>query len=330
MIMESAVSTVWDGQLFYRGVDVRDLAETSTFEEVAELVWGGSCGSTWQTPAAWQGWLSEVGLLAPDSLPLERLMLTTAASAASDHTRARQDTGAVLRSARTLISALVDVLGEAPAASSDGIARRLTNQLVKSRRSKNVPDVMDAALVLVADHGLAAPTLTVRVSASVGSDFYAAILAGLCAMRGTKPGAAGLSVERLLDEAGRVGAEQALVSRHRSGELLPGSGHDLYQSDPRASEIIRRLRDSFGGTKRLDDVEAVIELYKSWDLPDPNMDFALGALTHVANLHSGASEAIFAIGRVAGWTAHYLEQRESPKIHRLREVYVGPMPDRRS
>jgi len=189
-------------------------------------------------------------------------------------------------------------------------------------------DALRAALVLLADHELAASTLAVRVAASVRADPYAAVSAGLGVIGGALHGGASLGAEAVLaqiddpDQAGYV-----LGERLRRGERIPGFGHGVYTAgDRRATALLERIRAAAPGHDRLAAAEAVLAEARRRRLPEPNVDFALATLGAVAGMTRGAGEAIFAIARTAGWLAHAAEEygRRSPL--RLRAVYTGPSP----
>ena len=189
--------------------------------------------------------------------------------------------------------------------------------------------MLDAALVLLADHELAASTVAARVAASVRADPYAVASAGLATVSGTLHGGASLGIEALLDEIDRPGQAATVVgARLRRGERLRGFGHRLYpDGDPRAGFLLTRLRATAAGSPRMEAVDALLETTTRRGLPEPNVDLALAALAHVTTMTRGSGEAIFAIARTAGWIAHALEEYDRDTPIRPRAVYTGPPPD---
>jgi citrate synthase len=146
-------------------------------------------------------------------------------------------------------------------------------------------------------------------------------------MRGTKPGAASLAVEGMLERVCMSSAEEVIFEYLRRGEAIPGLGHPLYsEGDPRAAFLLSQLVDAFAGTPSIANVEGMVAAVERRELPPPNADFAVGALTHVAGLPRGYGEAIFSIARTAGWVAHLLEEYTQNRTYRLREIYTGPAP----
>jgi citrate synthase len=204
--------------------------------------------------------------------------------------------------------------------------------------------VLDDALVLLADHELAASTLAARVAASVRADPYAVVSVGLGAVSGALHGAVSLAVEDLLAEAGRgeagapdrataaATAARIVGARLRRGERLRGFGLALYpDGDPRAAFLLERLRAAGraagpAASARLAVVEVVLDTARRLGLPPPNVDFALGALAAISGMIRGAGEAIFAIARTAGWLAHALEEYRQLRPLRPRARYTGPPP----
>jgi citrate synthase len=187
--------------------------------------------------------------------------------------------------------------------------------------------VLDAALVLLADHELATSTLAARVAASTRADPFAVVLAGLGAVSGPLHGKAALGAHQLVEDARRAPAVGAVVARTLAGGRLPGFGHPVYRGvDPRARHLLDRLADLLPRSERavIDDVLAAASGLS--DQP-ANVDFALGALASGLHMPLGATEAIFAVARIAGWIAHALEEYgEEPLRFRARAIYVGPPP----
>jgi citrate synthase len=341
LMVESALTAIEGGALWYRGLPVTELAATRTFEEVAEWLWSGRFpGPTrWRAgPAALAAGRRAQAALPQGALPLERLRVIAATLAAGDDLRLELHPAAVTAAGRALIAGLAGCLPRLgrPPARDAGVAARLWSCLSQLDPDPALLAVLDAALVLVADHELAASTVAARVAASVRADPYAVAAAGLATVSGSLHGGASLAVEALLAEIERPGlalrqakleAGRVLGERLRRGERLRGLGHPLYpDGDPRAAYLLARLRRAAGGSPRMAVVDALLAATRRRGLPPPNVDLALAALCHVAGMTRGAGEAIFAVARVAGWIAHALEEYERATPIRLRAVYTGPPP----
>ncbi len=331
VVIESRITALGPDRPFYRGRDALELARSAAFEAVAEWLWTGDPGVLQRPPAAWQppefgttaGRAAQSGL-PPDVLALERLQVIVPALAATDPMRSNLEPGAVLDIGRGLIAGMVDSL-PGPAASG-GIAARLWVKLGPARPRSRLVDALRAALVLVADHELAASTLAARVAASVHADPYAVVMAGLGTMSGPLHGGASLGAESLLAEADGPGSVREILGlRLRRGERIPGYGHMVYRpTDARATVLLDRIRALAPSHPKLAVAEAMLAEARRRRVPEPNIDFALAVLTQVAGMRIGAGEAIFAVARTAGWLAHAREEYERRTRLRLRAVYIGP------
>jgi citrate synthase len=327
-----------EGALFYRGADATRLARESTYEAVAELLWEGEPATPWQGPR----------IAGEGARPADHLRVIVARAAAADPLRADLRPPAVRATARRLIATMVDSLppvgtaaeppaGEsaaapgcvtaAPGASERGsIAARLWSRLHPAAPTPARLRLLDAALILLADHELALSALAARVAASAHADPYLVVLAGLSAQGGALHGGAGTSVERLLAAIPDADAAPGVLGeRLAAGEALPGFGHAVYTGrDPRADVLLELLREAEPDPGRLAVAWAVLDAVGRHDGPAPNVDFALGAVTDCLGLEPGAAEATFAIARTAGLVAHALEEYPHRLRFRARAVYAGP------
>lgn len=183
-----------------------------------------------------------------------------------------------------------------------------------------------AALVLLADHELAASTLAARVAASVRADPYAVVATGLGAVGGSLHGGASFGAEMMLRSAAQPSEAARVVGELlRRGERIPGFGHYVYtEYDPRAVLLLELVRAAAPGSRRLAVAQAVLAEARQRALPAPNIDFALATLATVAGMIPGAGEAIFAVARASGWLAHALEEYARHAPIRPRAVYIGP------
>ena len=216
----------------------------------------------------------------------------------------------------------------APRGPAAPIAERLWSSLSGRRPAPALLAALSAALVLLADHELAASTLAARVAASVRADPYAVVATGLGAMGGALHGGASLGVENLLTAAGTPAGVPAVIrDLLRRGERVPGFGHFVYRGgDPRAALLLELIRAAAPRSRGLAVADAVQAEVSGRGLPGPNIDFAIAVLALVAGMTTGAGEAIFAVARTAGWTAHAMEEYVRATPLRPRAVYVGPAP----
>ena len=216
--------------------------------------------------------------------------------------------------------------GAASPPEQHSIAARLATRLCLRPPSAGLTGALRAALVLLADHELAASTLAARVAASVRADPYAVVGTGLGAMSGALHGGAALGAEVMLVSAdGPADAPRVVGELLRRGERIPGFGHFVYQTgDPRAVLLLDLIRHAAPDSGRLAVAEAVLAEAKRRALPAPNIEFALAVLATVAGMVPGSGEAVFATARTAGWLAHALEEYARATPIRPRGVYTGP------
>jgi citrate synthase len=305
-VLASAITTVIDGRLYYRGRDAAVLAETATLESVARLLRGGD----------------GVKLKAPRAEPPPRLANARARAFAALAARAGSDPAARGRAPLALAaeaSALLDAFTDAVAGQTGQgpIHARLASAWACDKAGA---DLIRRCLVLLADHELNASTFAARVAASTGASLAASALAGLSALSGPLHGGMAARVVNFVGEAGRVGAEPAVRARLAQGLPIPGFGHPLYPGgDPRAQAML-------AGFEPPANYEAVREAAERLTGEAANVDFALTALAERLGLPVDAAFLMFATARCAGWLAHALEQLQTGHLIRPRARYIGPAP----
>jgi citrate synthase len=305
-VLASAITTVRDGRLYYRGRDATELARTESLESVARLLRGGHGAALKQRPP----------ITLPDAPTARaRAFLALAARAASDGPARGRASLALAAEAAGLLDHFADaVAGEA---GEGPIHARLARAWGADAAGA---EAIRMTLVLLADHELNASTFAARVTASTGAALAASALAGLSALSGPLHGGMAARVETFIAEAGRIGAEAAVSARLAQGLRLPGFGHPLYPGgDPRA----RALIEAFSPPPIFEAVRLAGETLTG---EAPNVDFALTALVMALGLPGDAAFLLFAIGRCAGWLAHALEQLQTGGLIRPRARYSGPEP----
>jgi citrate synthase len=344
-VIESELTEVADGRFRYRGMEVTKLALWRPFEEVAGWLWTGSLGkdgatSPWQaTQEAVAAGSGAQAALPDGTLPLERLRVIVPAMAATDLLRLHLDPPAVVAAGRNIIAGMVDCLpdpsaGSAPAGppsrlAEGGIAGRFWYKICAKRPDPGLLGALRAAMALLADHELAASTFAARMAASVRADPYAVVATGLGALGTSRQhggyGGASLGAETML-AAARDPADAARVVGDllRRGERIPGFGDFASSPDPRGKALLDLVQKAAPRSTRYAVAAAVLDETRRRSLPEPNVDFALATLSHVAGMIPGAGEAIFAVARTAGWIAHAMEEyaKNAPLLPRT--VYIGP------
>jgi citrate synthase len=265
------------------------------------------------------------GALPPSARLVDRLRVAVAAASAVDPLRHDLDPAAVVRRAETILALAVDTLARtAPRPGGGSLAARLWPALAGHRATPEQERLLNAVLIVLADHDLAVSTLAARVAASARANPYAVVSAGLGALDGPQHGAASTLAHRFLAEA-LTDPVAALAERLRTGSPIPGFGHRVYRNrDPRTALVLDRLAD---GPVRAA-VEALAAPLAGRPGGFPNVDLALAAVVHAHGLRPDAGEAIFAVARTVGWIAHALEEYAEPGLRfRAEGVYTGPVPD---
>ncbi|RZU03335.1 citrate synthase [Kribbella rubisoli] len=329
--IESQLTLLLDDELYYRGHSARALATSLTVEQVANLLWTAQppapspSRSTPNTAVGVFGVEREGVLLAraamgvvPDGARLtDRLRVAVAVLGAADPLRFDLSTPSVTAAAGRLIGTLVTALPgptiDPRTTPSATLGARLWPKLSDEAPR---PEVLDAALILLADHGLAVSTVAARVAASARANLYAVISAGLGALDGQYHGAAPTLAYEFLQRA-QQDPLKALSDQLRSGEPIPGFGHRIYQHrDPRAEVLLGLLGDHpIVGT-----IAAIAERTPTF----PNSDLAIAAIMHAYNFRPDAGDALFALARMIGWTAHALEEYAAPALRfRAMGIYTG-------
>jgi citrate synthase len=305
-VLASAITTVREGRLYYRGREATELARTETLESVARLLRGGHGAALKQRAVIDHP---------PSSSPRARAFLALAARAAADAPARGRAPIALAAEAAGLLDGFADAV--AGGAYEGPIHARLAAAWGAGPEGA---ELIRMTLVLLADHELNASTFAARVTASTGASLAAAALAGLSALSGPLHGGMAPRVEALIAEAERVGAEAAVRDRLAQGLRMPGFGHPLYPGgDPRARAMLAVLAPP-------PVFEAVRAAAEAQTGEIVNVDFALTALVSTLRLPDEAAFLLFAIGRCAGWLAHALEQAQAGQLIRPRARYVGPPP----
>ncbi|MDX1688170.1 MAG: citrate synthase family protein [Candidatus Promineifilaceae bacterium] len=321
-VLESAITLIDDGRLYYRGRDVLGLAQERSAEEVAGLIWTGNLDA---------GPLTQVErppvphVARPDLSVVERFQVVLPLAAAGDLAAFDLRSPAVVSAAGRILWLLVQAAGSGEGMAGDGLVEVL-------RHSWSLPDdavpLLNAALILCADHELNVSSFTARCVASAGGTPYGVVQAGLAALRGSRHGGHTERVEALLREVGEPEqAPTALAARLQRGEPVPGFGHRLYpDGDPRGRLLLEMARGRRPRSPAVALATAVAAAAKDLLGQRPTVDFGLVAAAGALGLPSGSALALFAIGRTIGWIGHALEQIEAGTMIRPRARYVGRLP----
>ncbi|MBF6328893.1 citrate/2-methylcitrate synthase [Nocardia transvalensis] len=326
VVVESRVTTLGSDRPFYRGRDALTLAETHSFEAVAEWLWSGELcdAGPWRSrPEAVAAARAAQRRLPADLLSLDRLQIVVTAMAVTDPLRFHREPEAVVVTSRALIAGMIEAL---PARSKP--LDRTSAAVLWSRLAARPPTtaeelkLLETAMVLLADHELAASTFAARVAASVRADPYAVVSTGLGVVGGPMHGGASLAVERMLAEiSDPADVPRVIGERLRRGEHIPGAGHAVYRSgDARGTRLLDLLRRLSPGHPKVIVAERILVELQMRRLPAYNIDFPLAVFTTMFDMPLGSGETVFAVARTAGWLAHALEEYRTRTRFRPRAI----------
>ncbi|MBO9184616.1 citrate synthase family protein [Rhizobium sp. L80/93] len=301
-MLPSAVSTVSDGRLFYRGRDVAALSENATLEEVAALLWD------MRRPLFS---LAQNGV-SKDGATIASALVALAGRATRDLPSMERSQSALQADAQSVLATVANVL--APWSADQPLHRRLAESWGRPAAAS----ILRRALVLFADHELNASTFAARVTASTGSSLSAAVLSGLATLTGPLHGGAWQAVKVLVGNAEELGAHEAVSRYLAQGRKLPAFGHRLYpHGDIRATTLLRHFELPTAFADLQEAAEKIVG-------ERVNADFALTALAVAYDLPRDAPMTIFALARTVGWLAHAMEQAVGGRLIRPRARYIGP------
>ena len=345
---ETAISMV-EGGLLYRGYRIEDLAARSTFPEVALLLLSGELPGQ-EALADFQSILAE-SMELPD--PIVHLMaeiplhvgamdvLRTGISALAHFDPQPDDTGPEADLSRaTRLLAQIPLLIATRQAQLRGehrarpvpelsFAGNLLAMLTGEQPDEEAERALDLSLILYAEHEFNASAFTARVVTSTGSDLHSAITAATGALKGPLHGGANeAALDSLLSVGGSANAEDWVRTRLATGERIMGFGHRVYKlGDPRA-EILEETCAALAHTPEQDDLQQtatiIARLMRQEKGLFPNLDWPCARLYHYLGLEADVFTPLFVASRVAGWSAHVIEQAANNRLIRPRSRYTGP------
>lgn len=339
------------GRLCYRGYDIHDLAGRISFEECVHLLQRGSLPTRAEldalvaelagarsVPSITESLLDPVSRIAD---PMEALRTLVSALGHEDPDKNDNDPAADARKAVRLVAAVPVLVaryaaargGSAGAAVPDadpdlGIAGNFLLQITGERPSEQATAALDECLVLHADHTMNASTFAARVCAATLSDMHSAIVAAIGTLKGPLHGGANEQVMRLLESFDSVdGVESAVRARLAAGDRIMGFGHRVYRGeDPRATHLRRlseRLGQLAGDTRNYQKSMLMEKTVVEIRGLSPNVDFFAASVYASLGIPTDLFTSVFAIARMAGWTAHVMEQHADNRLIRPDSEYVG-------
>lgn len=339
------------GVLAYAGYDIHELAANATFEEVCYLLWHGRLPNRaelgdLQSQLAAARALPEGVLRLMRTLPPDNAMdtLRTLVSALSHYDAGAGDMspeGRYRTSVRLTaqLGSVVALSGRLAAGGgliapdpALGHAANFLYMLTGTRPDALAARALDVALVLHADHEFNASTFVARVAAATLTDVHSAVTGAIGALKGPLHGGANTDVMHLLLELGQDATDQKIDETIRAKlakkEKIPGFGHRVYRTeDPRATHLRRMSQDlgrKSGSTRWFEMSQRIEALVKAEKKLNPNVDFYSASTYYALGIPPELFTPVFAVSRVAGWTAHVLEQYANNRLIRPRAEYIGP------
>jgi 2-methylcitrate synthase/citrate synthase II len=345
---ETAISTVVDG-LRYRGYSVIELAKNSSFDEVAFLLLHGDLPSAKQL-ADFQRRLAAARQVPQPLQPLlaalprgtssmDAVRTSVSVLAHFDPDTENSSRDANLRKAERLLGQIPVAVAMhhrlskgLPPIEPDPALGHAANFLWMLRGEKPAEGVvraLDVSLILYAEHEFNASTFTARVVTSTESDLHSAIVAAIGALKGRLHGGANEKVmDVLLAAGGPETAERWLRDAMARKEKVMGFGHRVYKTGDVRAGILKTFAQeaakAAGTTKWEDTAEVFERILAAEKNLHPNLDWPAGRLYHAIGLEIPLYTPIFVMSRVAGWSAHVIEQAEANRLIRPRARYTGP------
>ena len=344
----SKISAIMGTTLTYCGYAIEDLAENSTFEETAYLLWHGELPTESQL-AEWRATLGQnmqvpeelvkfLGQLPKNAAPMDVLRTSVAllqlwdADAADKSDAAfRRQSVRLLASMGGIVTAWHRVRSGLPLIKPDpkkSIAANFYYMLNGKDADPRWVEVLDTALVLHADHTMNASTFSARVTVATQSDVYSAITSAVGTLKGPLHGGANEAVMRMLDKIGSMDKIEAwLKNALEKKEKIMGFGHRIYKNgDPRAKilrELSKEVCGKVGKSHLFDMSVHLNEVMEGEKGLHPNVDFYSASLYHCLGIPTDLFTPVFAVSRISGWLAHVMEQKAANKLIRPESLYVG-------
>ncbi len=333
------------GELIYAGYNIDTLAENATFEEVCFLLWNDRLPN--------KNELDELKNKMVAQRELPKPVLTYIKSTSKD-----AEPMAVLRSAVSMladfqdntsntdsaiaIAAQMPTIVAAFARARDGkevvapldsgsTAFNFLYMLNDEEPGKEAEKTMDLCLILHAEHGMNASTFTGRAICSTKSDMFSAVTGAIGALKGPLHGGANTAVMNMLleleEDPDTADPVEFTKKKLDNKEKIMGFGHRVYKTfDPRARLLrgmSKSLSEETGHETLYEWSEAILKTMKDEKNIDPNVDFFSATVYYSIGIKPDLFTCIFAMSRVSGWTAHYIEQDENNRLVRPRALYIG-------
>jgi len=338
------------GVLAYRGIDIHELADNSTFEETCYLLRKGKLPTENEIKELHQRLAGERNLnpaiidflrsVPKGAAPMDVLRTAVSALGLYDREEKNNDHAANVSKAIRLTSQIAMIVAAydrlrkgknvvEPDRSLSHAANFLL-MLNGQAPSKTAENALDVALILHADHELNASTFAARVTAATLSDMHSAITSAIGALKGPLHGGANEAVFQILQKIDAAGADPVAYVRDMLAQKkkISGFGHRVYHTeDPRATHLRKMSEDlghSSGEPKWFEMSRKIEQFVKAEKKLNANVDFYSASTYHLLGIDVDLFTPIFAVSRISGWTAHVIEQLDDNRLIRPRADYIGP------
>ena len=338
------------GILAYRGIDIHELAQHSTFEETCYLLWFGKLpkegelrdlrGRLAQERQMDASVLNLIRQAPRHALPMDVLRTAVSALSFYDADEKNNDHDANLRKAIRLTSQIAIIMAAydrirkgKPVVEADRSLSHAGNFLLMlngEKPSATAERALDVALILHADHELNASTFAARVTAATLSDMHSAVTSAIGALKGPLHGGANEAVFRIQETVAGNGSDPVEYVRGMLAQKkkISGFGHRVYRTeDPRATHLRQMSRDlgaSSGESQWYEMSRRIEEFVKGEKKLNANVDFYSASTYHSLGIDVDLFTPIFAVSRISGWAAHIIEQLDDNRLIRPRADYIGP------
>jgi len=355
----TAISSVSDNFLQYRGYRIEELVGKAEYEEVAYLLLNGDLPNKNEL-RDFKAELTKHRTLSPflreilrqmseSGTPMDVLRTVISASAVEDPGEGDNSHEAEYRKAIRLTAKLPTVLatyirrrrGEQPVTPDPtlGHAANFARMAGLDEAHPRAAEILNACFILQAEHGLNASTFAARITAATLADMHAAVTAGLSALKGPLHGGATDGTMKMLDEIGTTEHVDTWVAKAIASKYkFSGFGHRVYKTeDPRAKFLRKFAQDlarDWKGPKYFDIQEALVAaIAKARPSMSPaaaekvnivNVDYYAATTYTFLGIPADLGTSIFAVGRMAGWCAHIMEQHGDNRLIRPESEYTGP------
>jgi len=338
------------GVLAYRGIDIHELADNSTFEETCHLLWYGKLPSREELRELRDRFAEErkldasilhrLHLVPKHALPMDVLRTMVSTLSFFDPEEKSNDRQANVHKAIRLTSQIAMIVAAydrirkgKPVVDPDRSLSHAANFLLMLNGeypSKTAERALDIALILHADHELNASTFAARVTAATLSDMHSAVTSAIGCLKGPLHGGANEAVFHILEAIDRSGADpveyvKGLLAQKKK---IPGFGHRVYHTeDPRATHLRQMSKDlgnSSGQPKWFEFSQAIEAFVKADKKLNANVDFYSASTYRTLGIDVDLFTPVFAVSRISGWTAHVIEQLDDNRLIRPRADYIGP------